>query len=118
MKRLALLSTVVAIAALTLFATSAAQSDPGGGGPGSVGVMYDMFEGQPDGVLSVVNAGGMFIEVFAITGEPVWAGVVPGNFFTFGCPNRGAAPQGEILTVYTSGGAHFCIDRDEDWYWD
>ena len=117
MKRFALLSTVVAIAALTLFASSPAQSAPGGGGPG-VGVMYDMFEGQPDGVLMIAEADGMFIEVFAFTGEPVWCGVVPGNFFAFDCPNRGVGPQGEILTVYTSGGAQFCIDRDEDWIWE
>ena len=117
MKRLALLSSVIAVAVLALFATTAAQSGGCGSDP-ETGLMYDMWGYQPEGVLCVANAGGEFIEVQAVNGELVWAGLVPADYFEVGCPNRGIGAEGEILHVWTSSGQHFCIDRDEDWIWE
>ena len=120
MKRFALLSTVVAIAALTLFATSAAQSaNSHAKGPEfAIGVMYDRFDSEPEGILRVANAEGLFLEVFATTGELVWCGVVPEGYFEMGCPNHGENAEGELLQVFACNGAQFCIDRDSDWIWD
>lgn len=120
MKRFALLSTVVAIAALTLFATSAAQSGDSKFKKHefSVGVMYDRFDCEPAGIFRIANAEGMFIEVCAATGELVWCGIVPEGYFEFGCPNHGEGVDGEVLRVRTASGAVFCIDRDDDWIWD
>jgi len=117
MKRFALITTVIAVAALVLFATSAAQSKDGATKPES-GVMYDMWDYQPDGILRVANAGGQFLEVFAANGELVWCGEVPADYFEVGCANRGIGHEGEVLRVVTGGGQHFCIDREEDWIWE
>jgi len=119
MKRFALLCTVVAIAALTLFASTAQSYSPKAQNPEfAVGVMYDRFELEPEGILSVANAEGDFVEVFTATGELVWCGVVPAGYFEFPCPNNGEGVEGELLRVFTGSGAQFCIDRDSDWIWD
>lgn len=119
MKRLALLSTVLTVAALLAFATTAAQGDKLlKGGPPPTGVMYDMWECQPDGMLHVANAEGQFVEVFAATGEMVWCGHIPADYFVFPCPYMGEGPEGDVLHVWTGSGAYFCIDRDEDWIWE
>ena len=118
MKRLAVLSTVVALAALALFATSSAQSTEVIPGEPAWGVMYDDWDGQHHGLMSVANGEGNFIEVFAADGELVWCGVVPANYFEFDCANRGIGRDGELLWVRAHSGTTFCIDRDEDWIWD
>ena len=119
MKRLALLSTVVAITVVTLFASTAQSYSPKAQNPGfGIGVMYDRFELESEGILYVANAEGDFVEVFTATGELVWFGVVPAANFEFPCPNSGEGVDGELLRVFTSSGAQFCIDRDEDWIWD
>ena len=119
MKRTALLSTLVAIAAVALFASSSAQGVELKGGGDLTGVMYEMWDPMaPEGILRVANTEGDFIEVFAADGAMVWAGHVPENYFELPCPNHGVGPEGSILSVLTSTGAKLAIDRDEDWIWE
>ena len=117
MKRFALLGSVIAVAAFALFATSSAVSCDKKSEP-TTGVMYEMWDCLPDGIFRIVNAGGQFVEVHAVNGEMVWAGHVPEDYFEFPCPNFGVGAEGDVLHAYTSGGAYFCIDRDDDWIWE
>jgi len=117
MKRVALLSSLIALAILGLSMSSTAWS--GGSKPmPATGAMYDMWELEPDGIFRIQGAAGEFIEVHGVNGEMVFAGHIPEDYFEFLCPNTGIGPEGEVLHVFTSTGAYLCIDRDDDWIWE